>query len=247
MKENNLWKVIYDDYIPDHEPLREALFTLGNGYVATRSAAEECAAGQVHYPGTYMAGGYNRARSEVSGHIVENEDLVNWPNWLPLSFRHDDGSWFKVDDVELLFYRQELDMYGGVMTRSMKFREHDGKESTLVARRFVNMKNCHLAGIEWTLTPENWSGKIQIRSALDGTVINSGVPRYQDLTSEHLQPLEIGHFEFDTIYLRVQANQSKTRMVQAARTQIYKNGEAVSMESEFLKSGICGKYFHAGM
>jgi trehalose/maltose hydrolase-like predicted phosphorylase len=235
MKENNLWKIIYEDYIPDHEPLREALFTLGNGYVATRAAAEECAAGDVHYPGTYMAGGYNRARSEVSGRIVENEDLVNWPNWLPLSFRHDDGSWFKIDDVELLFYRQELDMYGGFMTRSMKFREKDGKESTLIARRFVNMKNRHLAGIEWTLIPENWSGKIQVRSALDGTVINSGVPRYRDLTSLHLQPLEIGQFEDDTIYLRVQANQSKTRMVQAARTRIYRNGEAVSVESDFFK------------
>jgi trehalose/maltose hydrolase-like predicted phosphorylase len=235
MKNDNLWKVIYEDYVPDHEALREALFTLGNGYFATRAAAEECDAGGGHYPGTYLAGGYNRARSEVSGRIVENEDLVNWPNWLPLSFKHENGSWFKIDEVELLYYRQELDFYHGVMIRTMKFRENDGKESSLVSRRFVHMKNPHFAGLEWTLTPENWSGKIQIRSALDGTVINSGVPRYRDLSSTHLQPLEIGQFGEDAIYLRVQANQSKKRMVQAARTKVYQGEAEVPVERILFK------------
>jgi len=33
---------------------------------------------------------------------VENEDLVNVPNWLPLSFRVADGEWFDVRNVDLL-------------------------------------------------------------------------------------------------------------------------------------------------
>ena len=37
--------------------------------------------------GTYLAGGYNRLQTEIAGRIVENEDLVNLPNWLSLSFR----------------------------------------------------------------------------------------------------------------------------------------------------------------
>jgi trehalose/maltose hydrolase-like predicted phosphorylase len=59
------------------------LCTLGNGYFATRGAALEAAAGAVHYLGTYVAGVYNRAVSRVGGREVENEDLVNLPNWLP--------------------------------------------------------------------------------------------------------------------------------------------------------------------
>jgi len=235
MKNNDLWKVIYEDYVPDHEPLREALFTLGNGYFATRGAAEECDAGGCHYPGTYLAGGYNRARSEVSGRIVENEDLVNWPNWLSLSFRHENGSWFRIDDVQVLYFRQELDLYRGLITRTVEFKEEDGKKTLLVARRFVDMNNPHFAGIEWSLTPENWSGKIQIRSALDGTVINSGVPRYRELSSIHLQPLEIGRFDDESIYLRVQANQSKTRMVQAARTRAYSGDKEIPVEREYFR------------
>ncbi|MDN5290265.1 MAG: hypothetical protein PWQ06_504 [Anaerophaga sp.] len=244
MKKSDLWKVIYEDYVSDHEPLREALFTLGNGYFATRGAAEECDAGGCHYPGTYLAGGYNRARSEVSGRIVENEDLVNWPNWLSLSFRHENGSWFRIDDVQVLDFRQELDLYRGLTTRTIEFEEEDGKKTLLVARRFVDMNNPHFAGIEWSLTPVNWSGKIQIRSALDGTVINSGVPRYRDLSSEHLQPLETGRFDDESIYLRVQANQSKTRMVQAARTKAYMGDAEIPVEREyFSKVGYVAHLF----
>ncbi|MFW6042801.1 MAG: glycoside hydrolase family 65 protein [Marinilabiliaceae bacterium] len=221
MKKDTHWKVIYEDFVPDHEPLREALCALGNGYFVTRGATEESNAGGYHYPGTYLAGGYNRAKSEVSGRIIENEDLVNWPNWLCLSFRQEGGKWFTLDDVDILKFRQELDLYQGLLSRHLKFRDDAGRETTLITRRFVNMNNPHFAGIEWTLIPENWSGKIHVRSALDGTVINDGVPRYRALTSTHLQPLEMGAFDQESIYLRVQTNQSKIRMVQAARIRAF--------------------------
>lgn len=235
MKKDDAWKVIYEDYVPEHEKLRESLCALGNGYFVTRGATEESDAGGPHYPGTYLAGGYNRAKSEVSGRIIENEDLVNWPNWLCLTFRHDNGKWFNLDEVKILFFRQELNLYQGQLKRELRFRDNEERETSLVTRRFVNMNNPHLAGIEWTLTPENWSGKIQVRSALDGTVTNSGVPRYSSLTSTHLQPLEIGQFDDETFYLQVQANQSKTQMVQGARTRIFYKNKQLTPDTRFFK------------
>ncbi len=89
----NEWVLRYDHYGPAQEAVREALCTLGNGYVATRGAGADTAADGVHYPGTYLAGGYNRLVTEVGGRDVENEDLVNFPNWLPLTFRIDGGDW----------------------------------------------------------------------------------------------------------------------------------------------------------
>ena len=82
----------YEGFDPALEGRREALFTLGNGYFATRGAAAEAVADGVHYPGTYLAGGYNRLTTGIAGRAVENEDLVNWPNWLPLAVRPDDAS-----------------------------------------------------------------------------------------------------------------------------------------------------------
>jgi trehalose/maltose hydrolase-like predicted phosphorylase len=235
MKSNDLWKIVYEDYVPDHESLREALCALGNGYIVTRGATEESNDDDIHYPGTYLAGGYNRAKSEVSGRIIENEDLVNWPNWLSLTFRHENGKWFCLDDVEILHFRQELDLYKGILKRNIRFRDDGGREISLQTRRFVNMNNPHFAGIEWCLTPENWSGKIQVRSALNGAIKNNGVPRYRDLSSVHLQPLEMGELDGESIYLRVQANQSKIRMVQAARTRVFIGDKPISVDRKYFK------------
>ena len=112
------WTLAYEGFDPREEGLRETLCALGNGYFATRGAAPETAADDVHYPGTYVAGCYNRLVSQVGGREVENEDLVNVPNWLPLSFRPEDGDWLDLRATEVLDYRQELDLRRGVLTGS---------------------------------------------------------------------------------------------------------------------------------
>ena len=80
------WLLTYDGFDPDEEGQREVLCALGNGYFASRSTAPEAVADGVHYPGTYVAGVYNRLVTEMAGRPVENESLVNVPNWLPLTF-----------------------------------------------------------------------------------------------------------------------------------------------------------------
>ena len=85
------WLLVYEGFDPERERLREALCTLGNGYFATRGAGSESEADTIHYPGTYFAGGYNRLKTKIAGRIIENEDLVNLPNWLPLNFRFEGG------------------------------------------------------------------------------------------------------------------------------------------------------------
>ena len=100
---------------------------MGNGYFATRGAAPESKAGQVHYPGTYAAGVYNRLVDDVSGTEIDNESLVNLPNWLSLTFRIDGGNWFDIDAVTVLSYRQTLDLRGAVLTREVRFRDDAGR------------------------------------------------------------------------------------------------------------------------
>ncbi|MFD2515463.1 glycoside hydrolase family 65 protein [Pontibacter locisalis] len=225
------WEIIYEDWVPEEQPLREALCTLGNGYFATRGAFEEAEADEkVHYPGTYLGGGYNRAISEVAGKQVENEDLVNWPNWLPLTFRHAGGNWFSLEKVELVKFYQELDMQEGVLRRDIHFRDVEGRETRLVSRRFVSMANPHVAAQVWELTPLNWSGEIEVRTALDGRVTNSGVARYRSLEREHLEPIGADQYDEESIYLLVQTKQSKVRMAQAARTVVVADGKKQEVE-----------------
>lgn len=215
------WIIKYSEYIPEKELLREALCTVGNGYFATRGAAEESQPGKNHYPGTYLAGGYNRLETEIAGKIIENEDLVNWPNWTILKFKPENGTWLDMDKFTILSYEQDLNLKEGIFERRIHFKDEEKRETKLVTRRIVSLRNMHLAAIEWELTPQNWSGNITLHSALDGSVINNGVERYRELNSKHLIPLEKGHFEEDCIFLKVMTNQSEIVMAQAAATTVY--------------------------
>jgi alpha,alpha-trehalase len=231
------WTLVYEDYQPDQEGLREALCTLGNGYFATRGAAPDSRADEVHYPGTYLAGGYNRLVSEIAGRKVENEDLVNLPNWLPLTFRIDDGPWFSMDEVEILSLRQTLDLRRGLLCRDLRFRDARGRTTRWHERRLVSMADPHLAGLCVELTAEDWSGRITLYSALDGGVTNSGVARYRDLANRHLEVLEREHRGEETIFLRALTNQSQLGIAQAARTRLYRDEEPIDAQRRTIRDG----------
>jgi alpha,alpha-trehalase len=223
----NGWLLVYDAFDPAQERLREALCTLGNGYFATRGAAPESPPGRTHYPGTYVAGCYNRLSAEVAGRALEHEDLVNGPNWLPLTFRAEGGAWFSLDAVEILSYRQELDLRRGVLGREIRFRDDDGRATRLSERRLVSMAAPHLAALETTVTPEDWSGRLEVRTAIDGRAVNALVDRYRDLPGRHLVPLETAIVGDDVLYLKVQTSQSEVRIAEAARTRAFIEGQPV--------------------
>ena len=121
------WSLVFDGFDPTKEGIREALCTLGNGYFATRAAAVWAEADDVHYPGTYLAGGYNRLQTNIAGRMVENEDLVNFPNWLALNFRIAEEGWFDVGLVTILSYRQELDLRRGILLPTVRFEDRKGR------------------------------------------------------------------------------------------------------------------------
>jgi len=214
----------YEDVAPRHEGLREALCTLGNGYLATRGAAPESRADGVHYPGTYIAGCFNQLQTVIAGRVTENESLVNAPNWLVLTFAAEGGPWLGREGVTVLEDRQELDLRCGVLTRLRRVRDNLGHITAITDRRFVHMGAAHLAAVEMTITPENWSGRLRIRSELDGTVTNSGVPRYRELASRHLAPIEADCPAPGSMLLVVETTQSHIRIAEAARTRVFKDG-----------------------
>ncbi len=217
------WTIAYDSRAPQSEGLREALCTLGNGRLATRGAAPESKADGVHYPGTYAAGCYDRLADMIAGEPVENESLVNLPNWLPLTFRAEDGRWLGDPGVEILADCRELDLRRGVLTRRLRVR--DGTRTTgVVQRRFVHMRRPYLCGLQTTVTAENWSGTVQIRSWLDTDVDNSGVARYRTLAGRHHSPVRLESVGPETAVALVQTQQSGIWIAIAARTHVVEHG-----------------------
>ncbi len=219
------WTLVYDTYDPQQQGHREALCALGNGYVCARGAFPWVEADDRHYPGTYLAGGYNRLRTPMAGREIENEDLVNLPNWLPLTFRIDGGRWFNLNAVTLEEFRQELHLEQGILRFLLTVTDEDGRRTRVEVDRCVSMADPHLLVQRLRLVAENWSERVEVKSALDGRVINAGVPRYRSLACSHLEPRAAGlpaspDGRERFMALTVETNQSHLRIGLAARTRL---------------------------
>ena len=119
----NSWTLAFRGFDPLQQGARESLFTLGNGYFTIRGAPADATADGTHYPGTYLAGGYNRLVSHVADQQIENEDLVNCPNALQLMVRLGDAPWLQLNDLEALEHCEELNVKEGVLHRWLRLRD----------------------------------------------------------------------------------------------------------------------------
>ncbi|QGG96943.1 HAD-IA family hydrolase [Actinomarinicola tropica] len=214
------WVLAYAGLDPAHEGHREALTTLGNGYVGTRGAAPESRADGVHYPGTYLAGVYNRLTSVVAGREVEDEHLVNVPNWLLVDVRVADGPWWSAGGLVVTDERRELDLRRGMLTRTAVLTDGVGRRLRLTQRRLVSMERPHLAALETTLVAEGWAGTVTVRSGIDAGVVNANVAEYAALAKRHLAQVEGWEAAPDVLVVVAETSQSRVRIATAARTTI---------------------------
>jgi trehalose/maltose hydrolase-like predicted phosphorylase len=190
--EKDAWLLKYHDLLPEKERSREALLAVGNGYFGTRGALEESKASKAHYPGTYVSGLFNRLVSKVGDRDIENEDFVNIINWLPVSFRIEDGPWFE-PGAEAGFVikniQRTLDFKTGELKRELLVEDPEGRITRIRSSRFAGMADPHRAGLQYAITPMNYSSKLEIRSGLTGDHKNAGVERYNSLNQQHLEPV----------------------------------------------------------
>src|SRR2546429_4317032 len=224
------WTLAYDSFEPEQERLREVLTSTGNGYFCTRGSAEWADVDDVHYPGTYAHGCYNRETTIMGGRPVLNEDLVNLPNWLVLKLRIGDDEPVSLKNIQLLSYRHAVNFRNATVMRRLHFRDRRGRETTLSSRRFVSMADMHQGALEWTITAENWSGPVEVITALDARVINQGVTRYRELEGRHLHPVASRTPCPDTISLIAQTRQSRIYVAEAARTRVYADSGELEAE-----------------
>ena len=223
------WNITYNTYEPNKERTREALLTVGNGYSGTRGAMDECDANAVNYPGTYIAGLYNRLSTPIAGRDVWNEDFVNAPNWLPTSFSINDGKWFDINNTQIITIQRKLDFKSGLLTRSLKVKDENGNETLIESKRFTSMADPHLSALHYSVKPLNYSGKITIKTGINGIIINDGVERYKSLNQQHLKPVEQGA-DRDRQYVVVSTTQSGIQIAEAADNFFFQDGISSDVE-----------------
>ena len=236
----NGWQVSWSGLDPTDEGRREALCTLGNGLFATRGAAPEHVADGVHYPATYAAGVFNRLSDQVDGMTIVNESLVNLPNWLVLAWAADDEDWFPSGSAEVLEHQVRLDLRHGTLTRRLRYEDHRGRRTRVTQQRFVHMTFPHLAGLRTEITPENWNGRLRVRSCIDTRVENTGVARYRGLSGRHLD-LEETRTVGDVDLVVMRTNQSRVRVAVGIRSRLDWRATAGAFGRPVDESGLVGR------
>ncbi|EPR43877.1 beta-phosphoglucomutase family hydrolase [Desulfovibrio sp. X2] len=230
------WHIAWHGFDPGDEKLRETLTATGNGHFATRGAFEGERASFNFYPGTYVAGLYDKAESDVHGRTVANNDLVNCPNWLPLEIGIGHSGFQSPLAMEILTYCHSLDMRAGLHRRILICRDGLGRLTRIEITRLTSMADPHLCGLRYALTPLNWSEILTVRAGLDGNVQNEGVARYKELAGRHLELVQAAPAQ-DGLLLRVRTRASGHEVCMRARTRATVGQEEVALARHVTRDG----------
>lgn len=166
---------------------QESLMTLGNGYIGWRGAPVWAQFSDDHYPGLYVAGVFNKTTTEVAGHDVENEDMVNLPNPQLMRF-YIDGVLIKFDEA-VKSRESVIDFKNGLQTDEYTLALPAGN-LTLVTTKFVDPIHFHRFGFVGEIMTD-FNAHLRIESLIDGSVLNQNVERYRAFDSKEFNVTEI--------------------------------------------------------
>ncbi|MCA0453721.1 MAG: beta-phosphoglucomutase [Chloroflexi bacterium] len=180
-----LWQIEEFPFHPERLNHYETLFTIGNGYLATRGSFEEAYKGGIST--TMVHGIFDHAE----GALVP--ELVNAPNWLPINITIDgtpfqlinqNDSTLKPKNGAVVGYRRILMLDKGILRREVLFRAESGSIVRLVFERFASLHDEHLMVQRLEITAVDGNPQIEIKSSIDSDVSNVGIKHWGDIQAE---------------------------------------------------------------
>lgn len=194
------WILVEDRFDPQQLHRQETLFTVGNGYLGTRGSFEE------GYPQAWPATFVNGVYDDVP---IAHTELVNCPDWLPLTIRVD-GERFRLDRGRVLSYQRRLDLRRGVLTRDVGWHSPSGQRVDLRFERFASLARPHTMGLRVEITPQDSEIEVEVQASLNGHPHNLGTMHWQ-------QPEEGS--EDGAVWLRTTTRHTDTELAMAARVE----------------------------
>lgn len=204
-----LWTVTQDTFDPAQQHHLETVFTLGNGYFASRGSFEEGYPGEVAT--TFAHGIYDKTPVVFTG-------LVNLPGWLDLTLRVN-GRLFRLDKGDILHFQRQLDVRQGILQRQVRWQSPDGAVLDLLFERFASYAQPHMGAWRLLVTAVNQPCHLTIETGIDGHVTNGNGG--SKIYLRHWEHLAQGQDENGAIWLHSRTNESQIEL-----------GTAVALHSE---------------
>ncbi len=171
------WTITECEFCRDTNYRNETTFALSNGYLGTRGTLEE------GYPfketegleGNFINGFYESENIRYGewnfGFPLTSQSLLNLPNMKTTHIYLEDEK-FDLFQGKIISYNRKLHMKEGFVSRDVVWQSPKGRKIRLYTERFCSMtcKNLMVEYIQITLL--NFSGKITVKSFLEGNVEN---------------------------------------------------------------------------
>ena len=172
--EEDPWKIIEKGFHPDMQMSSESIFSLGNGRMGQRANFEENYSGKT-LQGNYVAGVYYPDKTRVgwwkNGYPEYFAKVLNAANWIGI-VPVIKGEELDLAKCEISNFTRVLNMKEGYLERSCTAKLGNGVEIKLHAKRFLSLVDEEAACIKYSITPLNYSGKIDFKCFVDGDIIN---------------------------------------------------------------------------
>ena len=196
--------------------------------------APEAEADESHYPGTYLAGVYNRLKPGLRAGGGERGP-GQCPELAAAALPDRGRRVVQLPQAAVEDHRLELDMRRGMLMRQLTLRDRGGGGPAWCSAA-SSPQDKHLAGQATEFTAENWSGRLEVCSGLDGRVVNGGVKRYRDLTAGTCGVLGRREVDAETIDLEVETTPVAGGGREAARTRLLRDGAVVPASAGWSRS-----------
>ena len=161
------WSLVEDRFVPSLAPARESLFTIGNGYLATRGSFEESLIGEIR--ASFIQGLFVTPPGELPL-------LGAVPDWTGLTISID-GTPFNLDRRPA-GYKRSLDFRSGVIDREVLWRGPETGVMKLRFRRLLSMADLHLAALELIVTALTTRASVRIETGLDAGIPSPVAPTW---------------------------------------------------------------------
>ena len=210
------WTVTQDEFDPARQHHMETVFTLGNGYFASRGSLEE------GYPGEEALTLAHGIFDDVP--IVFTE-LANLPAWFNLTL-HVNGRPFRLDEGNILHFARTLDQRQAVLQRHVRWLAPDGTLLDLSFERFASYARPHMGGVKVIVTAVNQPCDLILTTGIEGHVANRDPGLKMHLL--HWQHLDQGQTKDGRLWLHSRTQHSEIELGMAAVVLVDGGETAVS-------------------
>lgn len=169
--ENETWTLAQKTFSAATQRHMETVFTIGNGYFASRGSLEEGYHGD--HPLTLAHGVFDDMP-------VSFTELVNLPNWLDLELLVNERP-FRLDQGQILYFRRYLNLYQGILRREVRWQSPDGVILDLSFERFASYPAQHVAGLRVLVTAVNQPCHVTLHTGINGHVANEDLLHWRFL------------------------------------------------------------------